>query len=108
MTTPYPGTELYREGLEKGIIKRDVWREFAVNPDNNFVPPRWEETIDKNTLYGILHQCYRKFYLTPSFISKNILNLRGWKELKRKMNAGFKLLINELLIRAGVNRDGFR
>lgn len=108
VTTPYPATELYREGLEKGIIKKDVWKEFAENPDISFSPPRWEQNMDRYTLYSILHKCYRSFYLRPSFILKNLIRIRGWIELKRKMNAGVKLLINEMLVKAGRHKDGFR
>ena len=28
---PYPGTNIYAQGLANGIIKKDVWREFAKN-----------------------------------------------------------------------------
>jgi radical SAM superfamily enzyme YgiQ (UPF0313 family) len=108
ITTPYPATDLYREALEKGIIKKDLWREFAEHPDPDFVPPRWEQNMDKNMLYSILHQCYRSFYLSPSFIFKNLIKLRGWNESTRKINAGVKLLMNEMLIKAGRNKDGFR
>ena len=108
VTTPYPGTELYFEGLASGVIEKDVWREFAKNPDKGFVPPRWEENIDRQTLYSILHECYRKFYLSPSFIIENIIRIRDGAELKRKICAGFKVMTNELLTKIGSHRDGFR
>ena len=34
--TPYPDTELYREGLEKGLFRKDFWREFALQPTKDF------------------------------------------------------------------------
>lgn len=108
VTTPYPGTDLYREALTKGIIETDVWKEFAENPTPHFVPPRWEETIDKQAIYQMLHRCYREFYLNPHFIVKNLLGLRGWNELVRKMKAGVKLVYYETLEKFGINKDGFR
>lgn len=108
VTTPYPGTDLYREALDKGIVKKDVWKEFAENPVEHFTPPRWEETLDKHSIYKVLHRCYRKFYLNPKFIIRNLMRLNGWNELVRKMKAGMKLALYELLEKLGINRDGFR
>ena len=108
VTTPYPATELYREALDRGIIKKDIWKEFAENPKKDFTPPRWEETLSKHSIYKELHRCYREFYLNPHFIIKNIIEIRGWNELVRKIRAGMKLASFELLDKLGINRDGFR
>jgi radical SAM superfamily enzyme YgiQ (UPF0313 family) len=106
VTTPYPGTELYREGMQRGIIERDVWLEFAQNPTRNFAPPRWEETIDRDTLYALLHRCYREFYLRPGFILRNLVKIRDIHEFMRKVRAGGKLVMNEFLYKTGSRRDG--
>jgi len=42
---PYPATELYDIALEKQLIQKDVWLEFAKNPSRDFVPPLWEENF---------------------------------------------------------------
>ena len=108
VTTPYPATDLYREGLQKGIIEKDVWKEFAESPDLNFTPPRWEQNIEKRKLYEILHQCYREFYLSPSFILKNLIRMRGVNEFKRMMKAGMRVFLNEIYAKAGKYKDGFK
>ena len=108
VTTPYPATDLYREGIEMGIIAGDVWRSYAENPTPDFVPPRWEQNIDKETLYEMLHHCYKKFYLSPGFIVKNMIRLSSFAEFKRKAKAGGKILMNEMLPQALKRDDGFR
>lgn len=90
--TPFPGTRVYRDGLEKGIIKRDYWREFAKNPAPGFVPPHWDETFTREELNDLLVEGYKNFYIRPSYILKRITSVRSCAELKRKAAAGLKVL----------------
>ena len=108
VTTPYPATDLYREGLETGIIDKDYWKEFAENPNPNFIPPRWEQNISKYTLYEILHQCYKEFYLSPKFIIKNLLEIKNLQEFNRMAKAGIRILMNEIPLKLIKRDDGFR
>jgi len=89
---PYPGTEIYFEGLERGIIKEDVWRKFSQDPRDGFELPVWEENFTRQQLREILVKCYRSFYLRPSFMAKSLLRIRGFGELKRKMRAGLSVV----------------
>ncbi len=91
--TPFPGTSLYQDGLEKGIIKTDHWREFAKNPNKDFSPPFWEENLSKDELKKLVVEGYKSFYLRPSMILKRIAALKSFGEFKRKMSAGFKVLL---------------
>lgn len=86
--TPFPGTEVYRDALERGVISHDVWREFAAHPRDDFVPPVWEEHFSRKELQDLLIQGYQSFYLRPGYILKRLLRLRSWTELKRKARAG--------------------
>ncbi|MDH4271127.1 MAG: B12-binding domain-containing radical SAM protein, partial [Candidatus Aminicenantes bacterium] len=63
--SPYPGTELYALGLEKGIIKTDLWREFARRPKEGFRIPVWEENFTRDELYALIVKFYKRFYLRP-------------------------------------------
>lgn len=92
ITTPYPGTELYRMALEREIIKEDVWRKFAKNPTPDFRPPLWEENLKRDQLLRFLNYAYKKFYLSPKFIIRDLYHIRSLKELKVKVKAGIKLL----------------
>ena len=89
--TPFPGTKIYNDGLAKGIIKKDYWREFAANPRSDFVPPHWDELFSKDELNDLLIRGYRSFYLNPFYVLKRILKVRSLGEFKKKAVAGIKV-----------------
>jgi radical SAM superfamily enzyme YgiQ (UPF0313 family) len=86
--TPFPGTKVYADGMERGIIPRDVWREFAANPDPSFQPPHWGEHFTRPQLHELLAEGYKGFYLRPSYIMGRVWKLRSWSELRKKARAG--------------------
>ena len=36
ITTPFPETDLYRMGFDRGVLKEDYWRQFARMPRSRF------------------------------------------------------------------------
>lgn len=91
ITTPYPQTDLYKEALNRGLIKRDVWREFALNPHPDFTAPVWGEYFSKAELNKLAAYAYRKYYLTWGFIFAELSRIRSLKGLQDKIKAGFGL-----------------
>ncbi|MBU47096.1 MAG: hypothetical protein CL920_00180 [Deltaproteobacteria bacterium] len=89
---PYPGTEIYQRGLESGIIKEDVWGNFAKDPKPGFELPVWEENFTRAELREMLVHCYKDFYLRPKYVLKSMLRIRSVGEFKRKMRAGLSVL----------------
>ena len=89
---PYPATEIYMQGLSEGIIKEDIWRNFARDPQPGFELPVWEENFTRQELRELLVKCYKEFYLRPGYIIKNIGRIRSAGEFKRKMKAGLSVL----------------
>jgi radical SAM superfamily enzyme YgiQ (UPF0313 family) len=90
--TPQPGTELYRLGLETGVIKKDIWKEFAARPAEGFKLPVWDENFTRDQLYGIITKFYRSFYLRPSYIFSQIRKIKSRYELMKKVKAGTAVL----------------
>jgi radical SAM superfamily enzyme YgiQ (UPF0313 family) len=90
--SPYPGTELYALGLEKGILKGDIWREFARNPQADFKIPVWEENFQREELNKMIVRFYKDFYLQPAYIFSRLLKVRSMGELYRKARAGFSVM----------------
>lgn len=90
--TPFPGTAIYRDGLERGIIERDYWREFARNPRPDFVPPHWSQYFKREELASLLAEGYRGFYTRPKYILKRLGKIRSWGEIKRQGRAGLKVM----------------
>jgi len=92
LTTPFPGTQLYTMALEQGIIKNDVWREFAANPSSQFIPPLWTENFTREELLVLMRKFYGSFYRRPKYIIKKALAVKSWGELVRKAKAGWQVL----------------
>lgn len=96
ITMPYPATDLYFLALKEGVIKKDVWLEFAKNPYSKFIPPVWDKELSREKLNNLVKKAYREFYFRPSYLLKRALTLHSFNELKRKVAAGLKILrINE-------------
>lgn len=90
--TPFPATDLYSLGLEKGILPNDYWREFAKNPTADFKPYFWEENLTRGELEKYLKKAYKLFYLRPNYILRTLSKIKSFKEFKRKARAGLKIL----------------
>ena len=91
ITMPLPRTKLYEEALEKGILEKDYWQEFAKNPTEDFKVPYWEENFTADELESLLKKAYHSFYLRPGYMLKSLGKLGSLDELKRKAQAGLNL-----------------
>ncbi len=90
--TPFPATELYALGLEKGVLKSDYWRAFAKNPTADFTPALWEENLDAEELMNLLKLAYKSFYVRPFYIVRELLKIKSFGELTRKVKAGLRVM----------------
>lgn len=77
----YHGTEIFAEGVEKGLFPADIWRDHAAHPVPNFVEPIWEEHLSRAELSQLLKLCYRRFYFRPLPILRKFLRVRRFGEL---------------------------
>jgi len=90
--TPYPNTEIYEEGVRRGIIDPEIWEEFVTNPTPDFRPSPWTEYFTMEDLEKYLDEAYKKFYGRPGYIVKRLLEIRSPGELWRKIKAGINVL----------------
>jgi radical SAM superfamily enzyme YgiQ (UPF0313 family) len=90
--TPFPGTQIYRDALQSGLLEKDVWREFARDPRKGFDPPHWGEFFTRAELNSLLVKGYRQFYLRPSYVARRLMRLRSWNEFAKKARAGLRVL----------------
>lgn len=91
ITTPFPFTELYRMGLERGLIREDYWRAYARNPDPGFVPPYWEERFDARQLRRLQRDAFRRFYFRPRYALRQLRRLGSLSEARRKVGLAVRL-----------------
>ena len=92
--TPFPGTTLYDEGLRDGVLDYEPWKEFMLQPNPEFKAQVWDEHFTREELRDLLHYAYRRFYWRPTFVVRNLFQIRNAADLKRKAQAGLRLLVN--------------
>ena len=100
VTTLNPGTELYRLGLKKGIIKQDVWRNFAKNPREDFTVPVWTEHFSREELYGLFISISKKYYLSPNYVIRSALDINNWINFRKNFGVVKKII--------GLNQKSFK
>ncbi len=91
--TPFPGTRLYDEGVEEGVIRDDAWRAFLERPDPAFRAQPWDQHFTAGELQRLHRLAYRLFYGRPRFLARNLLQVRTMADLERKARAGLRLLL---------------
>jgi len=90
--TPFPGTTLYDEGLRDGVLDIDPWLRFMRAPDESFKAQVWDEYFTRAELRDLLNMAYRRFYWRPTFVARNVFQIRSVSDLRRKATAGLRLL----------------
>lgn len=97
---PYAGTEIYDEGVQRGILPADFWRNYILNPEPNAYIPIWNEHLSREELSELLKMCYQKFYLRPSKVFENLLKVRSFSQLNMKI----KGMLTVMGIKGGYKR----
>ncbi len=90
--TPFPGTTLYDEGLRDGVLDLNPWLEFMRAPREDFKAQVWDEHFTRSELRDMLNHAYRRFYWRPTFVARNLLQIRNPQDFLRKANAGLRML----------------
>jgi anaerobic magnesium-protoporphyrin IX monomethyl ester cyclase len=91
ITTPFPASDLYEMGMEKGILDGDYWREFSRHPSRDFVPRWWTENFSPEELRKWQKRAHLSFYYRPGYIWSQMKKLKSFKEFGRKALAGLRL-----------------
>lgn len=93
ITMPYAGTEMYNEALTRGIISKDYWKEYAINPTPNFVVPEIIETAaSKDEILALTLKAQREFYFRPKYIIREIAKTKSPKVFFSKAKIAAKML----------------
>jgi len=91
LLTLFPATKLYEEALREGVVKKDIWLEYAKDPSINFKPPLWNIYSEKEAK-EILIKAYRSFYLRPGYILKVMMNINSFAKFNKYAKAGLALI----------------
>jgi len=88
----YPNTKIFQQAVEKGLVNKDKWENFSLKPSTDFKIDHWEEFLSTRQLVELQKEGYRKYYLRPSYVLRNILSTRTLYEFKAKAKGVLKLL----------------
>ena len=92
---PLAKTPLYNDLLTKGIYKKDHWAEFFNKPVRDFDLPLWRPKELQDELKAMLHESYRRFYLSPRFIIADLKRNASAKMLAKKARLAFNLMFSK-------------
>jgi radical SAM superfamily enzyme YgiQ (UPF0313 family) len=87
ITTPYPGTPLYREFLSKNALLHQNWDLY-----NRSEPVLNLDTLTPQEVKDFYYKSYREFYLRPVFILRHILKIRTFSEFTISVEALLKMI----------------
>lgn len=82
ITTPYPGTQMFRWALENGYLKTLDWSDYDLANTVMELPTISTEQINK-----MYRTAYREFYFRPKYMLRRLLAMRSWSEIKMNLQA---------------------
>jgi radical SAM superfamily enzyme YgiQ (UPF0313 family) len=97
ITIPYAGTEMYLEALGSGLIRRDYWRDHAIDPVESLQQEVIETHVSLDTLRQLQQKAVRSFYFRPKYLVREVMKLKSPTEFVRKARIGMHLFKQSLL-----------
>lgn len=84
----YPGTSLYDEAVDNGLLLAEDFREF----DMTCGPVVRTRDMTREELTPILSRAYREFYFRPRFFLQTLRHLRDADEIRRVLRSARSLV----------------
>ena len=78
--------------MSAGLVSREKWENFSMNPKPGLIVDHWEEHVSLAELVKEQKRAYRKFYFRPKYILRSAIKTRSLYELTSKVSGAFKLL----------------
>lgn len=82
ITTPFPGTEMFRWADEHGHLITKDWSRYDCSEPLMNLP-----TISPEEIKFYYKQAFKRFYLRPSYIVKRLLKLRSLTDIEMAVNS---------------------
>lgn len=88
-TSPYIGTRLYQESIEKGYLKKHVkWKDYALLSKNQ--PALDLPGLTAREVAGTIKRAYLEYYLNPVYIFNKLKSIRSTRDVIN-LYQGFKI-----------------
>lgn len=86
---PYEGTELYRIARDYGILKKSaVGHNYFSNPATDTMH------VSRKELINMRKKALRSLYLNPGYITRTLMQVRSFKEMRNYTRYGVRLVKN--------------
>lgn len=103
--TLFPATGLYQEAIREGVVKGDVWLEYAINPRPDFKPPLWN-IYTQQEAQRILIMAYHNFYLRFGYILKQLRRINSLRQVRSYLKIFYRLAKSVFLSKNSGNIKG--
>lgn len=93
-----PFSNLYLDLVKRGVYDKDYWREYVLNPTKEYMLPSWRKEGEEQAFIDVRDKLMKEFYLSPSFVTKEIINdvaHFNFKKLSRKVKIGLEMIFNK-------------
>lgn len=94
ITTVMPGSDLFNDAVQKGLIPADIWYNYAIG-DVQALPAYIPNGLTKDFLLQCQRKAYQCFYLhRPSYWFHILQKTKSWRDLLRYMKVA-RILLKE-------------
>jgi radical SAM superfamily enzyme YgiQ (UPF0313 family) len=84
---PHPGTELYQTCMDNGWLVFDSWEDFSA--ENSLIET---EELTREDVEKARIRAYREYYFRPRFVTRSLLRVRNFQDVKRLLRGGKSVL----------------
>ena len=92
--TPYPGTKIYNEVKNAGLIVKDDWTNYVQHSIVGTEPLIRTRYLTNKQLQYFNALAFKEFYFRPLYIFKQLLSMRKFSQIKRYVSVGSMLSRN--------------
>ncbi|MEO5369047.1 MAG: B12-binding domain-containing radical SAM protein [Magnetococcus sp. DMHC-1] len=87
-----PTTPLFDLAEKKGLVSKEKWIKWVLDPKPGFSVDHWEEFVPAIRQAQLRRQAYQRFYMRPRYILRSVFGVRTWHEFRIKLNGFLQLL----------------
>jgi len=87
------GTVLYDMALSQGLIDKDYWREYVMNPEKRPEKYYWPGKFAPEQMEKVARYAYRSFYIRPYYLWKSLWYKRSPRQFLWQALSGIKTFI---------------
>lgn len=87
ITTPFPGTQMFKWAREKGYLKTEDWSEYDLYTIIMNLP-----TVTEQEIRDFYSRAHRRFYLRPRYLTRRFFKIRSYLDFKQNLIAFMTML----------------